>query len=83
MKETKNLKLIRERIKHFKLLERKILKEDLDIDFGKITHKFFDNGFENFEEFRKEISAVAQKYNYVNEGKKDEIPGHQDKDTAD
>ncbi len=83
MSETKNLKIIREKIKHFKSLERKILKEDLDRDFGKITHKFFDNGFENFEEFKKEISAVAQEYNYANEEKKDEVPGHQNKNTAD
>ena len=83
MKETKDLKLIREKIKHFKSLERKILKEDLDRDFGRITHKFFDDGFENFEEFKKEISVVAQEYNYVNEERKGEVPRRQDKNTAD
>ncbi len=84
MKETKNLKLIREKINHFKSLEKKILKEDLDRDFGRITHKFFDSGFENLEEFKKEISAVAQIYNYVKTGEaKNEVPRHQNKNTAD
>ena len=84
MKETKDLKLIREKIKHFKSLERKILKEDLDRDFGRITHKFFDDGFENFEEFKREINAVARKYNYIKQGGQgNEVPGRQDKNTAD
>ena len=84
MKETKNLKLIREKIKHFKSLERKILKEDLDRDFGKVTHEFYDNGFENFEEFRKEINTVARKYNYIKQGEQgNEVPRRQDKNTAD
>ena len=51
MKEIKNLKLIREKIKHFKAMENKILKEDLDKDFGKITRRFFDVFI--FARFRK------------------------------
>ncbi len=83
MKETKNLKLIRERIKHFKSLESKILKQDLDMDFGKITRKFFDSGFENYEEFKSELKTIAEKYQYVKEGNKNEVSGHKDKDTTD
>jgi len=86
MSETKNLKVIREKIKHFRMLERKILKEDLDRDFGKITRKFFDEGFENYEEFKKELIAKANEYNYITEekieDKKDEVSGHQDKSPA-
>ncbi|MDA8299771.1 MAG: hypothetical protein M0Z57_07220 [Deltaproteobacteria bacterium] len=83
MKETKNLKLIRERIKHFKSLESKILKQDLDMDFGKITRKFFDSGFENYEEFKSELEKIAEKYQYIKMEKRYEISGHQDKNTAD
>ena len=83
MKETKNLKLIREKIKHFKSLESKILKQDLDMDFGKIARKFFDSGFENYENFKSELKSIAEKYQYIKEDKKSEISGHQDKDTAD
>ncbi len=84
MKEIKNLKLIREKIKHFKAMENKILKEDLDKDFGKITRRFFDNKFENYEQFKNELLEVAKKYQYnINAEKKDEVPGHQDKNTAD
>ncbi len=84
MKETKDLKVIREKIKHFKALESKILKEDLNSDFGKITRRFFDNGFENYEQFKNELSDVAKKYQYnFNAEKKNEVPGHPDKNTAD
>ena len=76
MKEIKNLKLIREKIKHFKAMENKILKEDLDKDFGKITRRFFDNRFENYEQFKNELLSVANKYQYnVNTEKKDEVSG--------
>lgn len=83
MKETKNLKIIREQIKHFKSLESKILKQDLDMDFGKITRKFFDSGFENYEEFKSELEKIAEKYQYIKVEKQHEISGHKDKDTAD
>ncbi|RZD16576.1 MAG: hypothetical protein EVJ46_06095 [Candidatus Acididesulfobacter guangdongensis] len=84
MKESKDLKVIREKIKHFKALENKILKEDLNSDFGKITRRFFDNRFENYEQFKNELLSVANKYQYnVNTEKKDEVSGHQDKNTAD
>lgn len=84
MKESKDLKVIREKIKHFKALENKILKQDLNNDFGKITRRFFDNGFENYEQFKNELLDIAKKYQYnVNTEKKDEVSGHQDKNTTD
>jgi hypothetical protein len=84
MKESKDLKVIREKIKHFKAMENKILKEDLNRDFGKVTRRFFDNGFENYEQFKNELLDIAMKYQYnVNAEKKDEVSGHQDKNTAD
>jgi hypothetical protein len=84
MKESKDLKVIREKIKHFKAMENKILKEDLNRDFGKITRRFFDSGFENYEQFKNELLDIANKYQYnINTEKKDEVPGHQDKNTAD
>ena len=84
MKESKDLKVIREKIKHFKALENKILKQDLNNDFGKITRRFFDNGFENYEQFKNELLDIAKKYQYnVNTENKDVVSGHQDKDTTD
>jgi hypothetical protein len=84
MSEIKNLKVIRERIKHFKTMESKILKEDLLRDFGRITREFFDNGFEDYEKFKINITAAAEKYKYNRkEVNKVEVSGHQDKNTAD
>ena len=84
MSEIKNLKLIREKIKHFKSLESKILREDLLRDFGKITREFFDSGFENYEKFKSDVIAAAEKYKYSSkEVKKDEVSRHTDKNTAD
>ena len=68
MKEIKNLKLIREKIKHFKAMENKILKEDLDKDFGKIQDIDFDKKILTVESGDKTIKVDLNKYNSIDYG---------------
>lgn len=85
MKATKDLKAIRAKIKELRLLETKIIKSDLVIEFGKAASKFYSRGFEDLEEFKNEILSIADKFQYTpqvikkEEKANEQVSGHSDK----